>query len=185
MGLWDFLFGPRVPPEEEARLSEEQEHRRYGHLAERENLAEALRQAGEGREREERKETEDGESEEPVSTYHVPRRYERAAGRLRERLSKHGDLMPRWWRQRRGLGRYMKTLEEAESRREAYQVFQRGRGLSPSPGRLRKVEGKLEQAEKSLYRKYEGGDVSRPQFARKQRELGRSFRDLRRLSRWR
>lgn len=190
MGLREFLFGPKYPgqeelssPEEEAR-EEQRQARQYGHLAGRENLAEGLRQAREAQEAEELEEVEE-EPEEPASRYHVPQRYERAARRLRQRLPEHADLMPRWWRQRRGLGKYMEKLGEAEGTGEAHQIFRRARGLSPSPGRFQKLERKLEKAEKSLYRKYEGGDVSRPGYARKQRELERSFRDLRRLSRWR
>ncbi|MDP3685304.1 MAG: hypothetical protein Q8R32_00565 [bacterium] len=186
MGLREFLFGPSVPAEdEEARLSEERETRRYGRLAGRENLTEGLRQTRGAQEEEKSEEAEEDTSDESASRYHVPQRYERAAGRLRQRLSRHADLMPRWWRQRRGLGKYMEKLEEAGGRREAHEIFRRAKGLSPSPGRFQKLERKLEKAEKSLYRKHEGGEISRPGFARKQRELDRSFRDLRRLSRWR
>ena len=187
MGLWSFLFGPRYPGQGKLSASDqtaaEKPHPRYGRLAEREDLAKAVR-----RQRAEERAAEKAESreeEKPTSAYRVPGRYQRAARHLKERIRReHADLIGHWPRQTRGLERYVKTLGEAESRREAYGIFRRARGLSP-PGRLRKLGRKLEGAKESLYRKYEAGGVSRPELMRKRASLERSFRDVRKLSRWR
>lgn len=167
------IFG--APP------AREEEAQQYGRLASGRDLAKELRRGDlEG------KPEPAATAEEPPERFRVPQRYARAAGGLSERLRKqHADLLPRRSKATRKLERYMEALGEAESRREAHQVFRRAWGFSAGPGKLQKLERKLADAQQSLYRRYEGGEIGGAKFRREEGALRKSFRDLRRLSRWR
>lgn len=184
MGLRDFFFGPRAS--DEGVLSEGAKHPHAGHVDGGAALAEHLRRIEEAEEAAAGAGKETKEAT-PRPGYGVPQRYERAADHLRHRLRReHADLIPRWSRQTRKLERYMGALSEAESRREAHQVFRKAWRTGPGgPGGLRKLERKLELAQDSLYQKYEGGEISRGKFLRERGALKRSMRDVRRLGRWR
>lgn len=182
MGLWSFLFGPRSSAEELGRLGEEAKHPHYGHVDEAGNLVRELHaqnvekvKAAERRAREEAKDA--------AGTVPLRPGWKTASRRLLHRLQEERDV-PRWYRNVRSVGKYLGKLEEAESRPEAYRLFQRARRISPSPGPLRKLERKLEKASDSLYQKFEGGEMSRGAFLRKGQSLKRSLRDLRKLRRW-
>lgn len=169
------LFGSRPSADQESG-------QRYGRLAGGRDLSSELRRANEERDAgEQQKAVENSEAR-----YHVPQRYTQAARHLEERLrSEHRDLIPRWPRSKRKLARYMEALGEAENRSRAHRLFRSAWGAGTNPGKLRKLEQKLEGAQDSLFNKFEGGEVSEAKFRRESRALKRSTRDLRRLSRWR
>lgn len=182
MSLWSFLFGPRSSADQPGRLGEEAKHPHYGHVGEGANLVHELH----GQNVEKMREAERQAAAEAKDTAgSVPLRpgWRTASRRLLHRLQAERDI-PRWSRNVGRVRKYLGGLEEAESRPEAYRLFQRARRISPSPGALSKLARKVEKASDSLYQKFEGGEMSRGEFLRKGQSLKRSLRDLRRLRRW-
>lgn len=182
MGLWSFLFGPRSSAAELGRLGEEAKHPHYGHVGEGSNLVSELHAQNVEKIRESERRAEE-EAKDAAGSVPLRPGWNTASRRLLHRLQEERDI-PRWYRNVRSVRKYLGKLEEAESRPEAYRLFQRARRISPSPGPLRKLERKLEKSADSLYRKFEGGEVGRGEFLRKRQSLTRSLRDLRRLRKW-
>lgn len=156
MGLWDFLFGPRVPPEEEVDVSKE-EPKQYGHLAEREKLLESVQRHAAEREQREEEERRAG------GTPHLWG-FERSAGRLGERVRE--AQLPRWHKVTGKLKKLERKLGEAETPEEIRSVARRAvqpRGLfqkiergmekrlkDVSPGERRRYEWDLHRLERRL-----------------------------------
>lgn len=165
MKLFDFLFGRGTPEEQAEGVPED--HARYGQLAEREKLAEALRA---------RNVTEEA-AEETKREDRPPRLwgFKRTAGRLAERVRR--EQLPRWHKISGKLGTLERKLADAESADDIRRIAKRA--TSPR-GLFRKIERGMEKRLAHLEEK----GASRGEIRRYERDLGKLERRLERPTRF-